>query len=296
MRKPMGGVIHEDSGIDVSKLKKAGLDNTAIQNILKANQANDVTLVKQEEKDPFVTIKGLPSGGKFYKNNMGLQMTLKGMPLKVEDALILETMNASEDESLLTQIFERRIRGVNPNDLLLGDEKYLLAWLREQTFIRNPLKVNFICENCQHLNEDIVVTSSDFITYIIPENVKEPYMVPISTGEEIPLRFMRRKDKTRISNYILENDSYRKTTKSDIRKYEIASVMQGVSITDAIEYINDMNIIDFTKLHTAYKKMNFGFTETVVTKCEKEECGYSNIVPVPFQSGYFLPEIGANDS
>jgi len=284
-----GGVL--DDNIDLSRLRNAGLSDAQISNILQGSR--ETISVRPEEKDPYVEIKGLPSGSRYYKNQMGIPVKLKGMPLKVSDAITLEAMDNSGDESLLDDIFKARIKGVDPGQILVGDETYIKAWLREQTFIKTPLVRSFECDKCGHFNESRIITSNDFIVYYLPENITDPMtcILPISQ-KEVKIRFMRRHDRVRIENHVRENDFMRKLTIVDTKIYEIASVMYGMSITDATEYIKSLNPTDFAVLNTFFLKMNFGFTEKAFIKCEKEECGYSSIVPIPFQPGYFLPKIG----
>jgi hypothetical protein len=278
----------------ITKLKSAGLSDEQISNILGSSFTSEEYInVRPIDRDPFIEIKGLPSGGRYYKNQMGIPTKLKGMPLKVRDAITLEAMGNSLDSALLDNIFEKRLSGVNPGDILVGDELYILAWLREQTFTRTPLIVDYTCDRCEHFNEDKVVSIDDLMVYNLPESITDPMscVLPISE-EEVKIRFMRRKDKVRIANHIKENDSLRTLGKDDIKLYEIASVMFGIGITDAVEKLESMDPHDFAVLNNFYIKMNFGFTQTAFMKCEKEECGYLNIVPVPFQSGFFLPKIG----
>ena len=285
----IGGVL--DDNIDFGKLKSAGLSDAQINNILQSSR--ETINVRTEEKDPYVEIHGLPSGSRYYKNPMGIPVRLKGMPLKVSDSITLEAMENSGDETLLDDIFRARIKGVEPGQILIGDETYIKAWLREQTFIRTPLIRSFECEKCLHFNESRIITSNDFIVYYLPDTITDPMpcKLPIS-GQEVKIRFMRRNDRVRIENHVRENDFMRKLNVVDTKIYEIASVMYAMSITDATEFIKSLDPTDFAVLNTFFLKMNFGFTEKAFIKCEKEECGYSSIVPIPFQPGYFLPKIG----
>lgn len=278
----------------IEKLRRAGLSESQIQMALGGLQtSNDTMNVRQVETDPYVEIKGLPSGGRYYKNNFGIPVKLKGMPLKVRDAIALEAMEMSNDTTVLDDIFAKRISGVTPGEILVGDELYIKAWLREQTFSRTPLIKTFECEKCSHLNEDKVVGLEDLIIYYLPDKITDPMeeTLPISK-DVVRLRFMRRKDRTRIENHVRENDAFRKLTPADIKIYEIASVMFGMSITDAVEYLENLDPTDFAVINTFFIKMNFGFVEKAFLKCEKEECGFSSIIPVPFQSGFFLPQVG----
>lgn len=280
-----------DSNIDLGKLRGAGLSEAQISNILQSQQ--DSMTVRTEDKDPYVEIRGLPSGSRYYTNPMGMPIKLKGMPLKVCDAITLEAMDNSGDSELLDEIFRNRIKGVNPGDILVGDELYIKAWLREQTFIKNPLEQSFECERCGHLNVNKPILMDNFIVYSLPESIKDPMecTLPIC-NETIKIRFMRRRDRTRIDNHIATNDVLRRISKTDVKLYEIASVMVGMAITDAVEYLKMMDPVDFAVLNTFFIKMNFGFTGKVFMQCEKEECGYNSIIPIPFQDGYFLPKIG----
>ena len=277
-----------------TQLKNAGLSDEQISSILsQANYSDEFINVKPVDRDPYIEINGLPSGGRYYKNQFGISSKLKGMPLKVRDSIILETMGNSLDSSLIDTLFSKRLSGVNPGDILVCDELYILAWLREQTFTKTPLLVDYQCDRCGEYHTDKIVTLNDLIIFNIPDHITDPLpcKLPVS-GDEIKMRLMRRKDKMRIINHIRENDSLRVLGADDTKIYELASVMFGMGITDAVEYIENLDPHDFAVINTFYSKINFGFTQTAFMKCDKEECGYSTIVPVPFQDGYFLPQVG----
>ena len=276
----------------IQNLRNANIPEEQIQMILKSqNLAQEVIQTRPMERDPYVEIIGLPSGGKFYKNNFGIPVKLKGMPLKVRDSIALEAMDHSSDNAVLDTIFEKRLQGVSPGDILVGDELYILAWLREQTFSRTPLQRSFYCDRCGHLNQEKIVSINDMIVLNLPDTITDPMIckLPIS-GEEVGIRFMRRKDRVRVNNYVSEN-IYRKVEIDDIKILEIASVISGMSITTATEFLDNLDPTDFAVINTFYIKMNFGFTQEAFLTCEKEECGHSSPIPLPFQSGYFLPKI-----
>lgn len=277
-----------------SQLKTAGLSDEQINSILsQATYSDEFINVKQVDRDPYVEISGLPSNGRYYKNQIGMPSKLKGMPLKVRDSIILETMGNSLDSALIDTLFSKRLSGVSPGDILVCDELYILAWLREQTFTKVPLIVDYACDRCNHYHTDKVVTLSDLIIFNIPEHITDPISckLPVS-GDEVKIRLMRRKDKMRIINHIRENDSLRVLGPDDTKIYELASVLYGMGMTDAVEYLENLDPHDFAVINNFHSKLNFGFTQTAFMKCEKEECGYSTIVPVPFQNGFFLPQVG----
>ncbi|MCK9428486.1 MAG: hypothetical protein M0R17_00565 [Candidatus Omnitrophica bacterium] len=278
----------------VIQLKAAGLSDAQIDAIVKGSEfSSEILSVQEVEKDPYIEIGGLPSGGRYYKNQVGIPCKLKGQPLKVRDSIVLEAMENSNDSEVIDDIFKRRIKGVSPGDILIGDELYILAWLREQTFTKTPLRKSFICSKCGHLNEDALVPLDKLMVYYLPASVTDPMSckLPIS-GNEIALRFMRRKDKVRIENFVNENLALRKLKIDDAKLLEIASVLHGMGITDGIEMLENLDPTDFAVINNFFIKMNFGFNKSAFLTCEKEECGFTSIVPIPFQDGYFLPKIG----
>jgi hypothetical protein len=240
----------------VSRLRNSGLSDETIKSVL-ASAGQDTVNVKQIETDPYVEIKGLPSGGRFYKNKLGMPINVKGMPLKVRDTLALEAMVNSLDYEVLDDIFSKRIQGVSPGDILVGDEKYIMAWLRESTFQSTPLKTSFMCEKCGHINEEVVVSLDSLVTSTLPNVITDPMECELPISKDIiKIRFMRRKDRVRIENHIRENDNIRKLTQVDIKLYELSSVIFGMGITDALEMLLNLNPTDFAVINTFFLRMN----------------------------------------
>lgn len=289
------------NGIDINALKMAGLDDITIAAIL-SGQVTAKEPDSSAPKDPYIEIKGLPSDGLFYKDRFGNPITIKGMPLKAMDALLLETMFNSEDESLIDDLLRRRITGIDPKDLILADEIYILAWLREQTFYNTPIRVNHTCDKCDHFNEGQVVTLNDFLIMKCPEHIKtdpHPVQLPISK-QTVHLRFTRKRDKDSAKKYLESISAIKKITAFDNKVAKLASVIHGMSVKQSIEFFKELEAVDFAHLYNEFDKMNITFTEAAILKCGftdgKGECGYENIVPISFQSNFFLPEIGFESS
>lgn len=280
----MGGVL----GDSFDELSKAGFD-PAMLNALRGSEHLEVRV---EDKDVYVEIGGLPSGGRYYKNGMGVPVKLKGMPLKTQDVVALEAMKNSEDSEVIDAVISRRLKGVNPEDLLEMDRKYILAWLREQTFIRAPLRTTFTCEDCGSINSGSIVNLSDFLVYRLPDNIDEPSFDLPECEERVSLRFERRKDVKRVEEYLKKFASLREVTKGEIKIYRIASVIKGMSLDSAVEFINELSTIDFAVLNTKYEECNMGFSHMAIIKCEKEECEHPNLIHIPFRPEYYLPRIG----
>lgn len=284
-RKPRSGVL--DTSFD--QLKAAGVDT----NMLNSIQGNTELLeVRVADKDIHVEIKGLPSGGRFYKNNVGIPIKIKGMPLKVVDAIGLESARSGEDQDIMDDVIARRVIGVAPEDMLEMDRKYVIAWLREQSFQKAPLRRTFQCQECNHVNHLKEIKLTDFLIYNLPDDATPPEFDLPERQERIKLRFERRKDQKRVEDYIRKFASLREIKESEMRLYRIASVMEGMSIETAMELISELSLIDFSVLNTKFDECNMGFTNVAFLKCEKEECGHPNPIHVPFRDRYFIPRIG----
>ena len=81
-----------------------------------------------KQYDNFIEIDGLPSQGVLYRD------TLMGQALKVEDLLQIQTLDETNVTQRFTEIFGRRLRGIDPLEILLVDELYISLWLRATSF------------------------------------------------------------------------------------------------------------------------------------------------------------------
>jgi hypothetical protein len=250
--------------------------------------------VRIEDSDIFLPLKGLPSGGKLYRNHMNIPITTKGMPFKVEDTIALYAMQDEENHEVIDDVFRKRIKGVPPEELLEMDRKYILAWMRDQTFQKAPLRRTFICSKCGHVNMHRIIELKNFVTYYLPDGVSEPEFDLPESQQRVKLKFERRKDVIRVKEYIKSFEGFRKITPADVKTFRIASLISGKSIEGALEFMAELSVIDFSVLSTQFDRCNMGMTDIAAVECnnEKGECGHINLIPIPFRSEYFIPRIG----
>ncbi len=105
----------------------------------------------QTAYETFIEVENLPSKGLFYNNKLLAQA------LKVEDLLLIQSMDEFNIHSRFDEIFGRRIRDVLPDEILSVDELYLTMWLRATSFPGYNYPSNgFVCENpeCDFQIED----------------------------------------------------------------------------------------------------------------------------------------------
>ena len=284
----MAGKVLNDQSDDNEVLSQLGIDP-----ITMGLATNEVRL---EDNSIYIPIRGLPSGGKLYRNAMNIPITIKGMPFKVEDAIALQAMQDEENHEVIDDVFRKRIKGVAPEDLLEMDRKYILAWMRDQTFMKAPLRRTFTCPRCGHVNLHRIIELKNFVTYYLPDNISEPEFDLPESEIHIKLRFERRRDVIRVKEYIRTFEGFRKITALDVKRFRIASVITGKSIETAIELMDSLSVIDYSVLVTQFDNCNMGMTDIAAVECnnEKEECGNINLIPIPFRNEYFVPRIGSD--
>ena len=101
--------------------------------------------------DAFTRISRLPSHGLFYPND------LMGQSLKLIDNYALDDINdgTANTRTALNTILRRRIRGIDPMDILTCDETYILHWLRASSFPeRGMIHPGYVCPHCEFDTSD----------------------------------------------------------------------------------------------------------------------------------------------
>ena len=96
--------------------------------------------------DAFTRISRLPSQGLFYPND------LFGQSLKLIDNYALDDINdgIANTRTALNSILRRRIKGIDPQDILTCDETYILHWLRASSFPEHGMiHPGYVCPHCE---------------------------------------------------------------------------------------------------------------------------------------------------
>ena len=106
----------------------------------------------------FTPISHLPSKGLFYPGQ------LFGQSLKLIDNYYLDDIvdGSANTRTAINAILGRRIRGVDPLDILTIDEAYILHWLRASSFPKHGLwHPGYKCPHC-HFDTDTDNVYNDF--------------------------------------------------------------------------------------------------------------------------------------
>jgi hypothetical protein len=100
----------------------------------------------KDDFNVFTPVTHLPSKGLFYPSQ------IYGQSLKLIDNYYLDDIvdGSANTRMALNAILGRRIRGIDPLDILTIDEAYLLHWLRASSFPKRGLwHPGYVCPHCK---------------------------------------------------------------------------------------------------------------------------------------------------
>jgi len=248
---------------------------------------------KPQKYETFVDIKGLPSMGLFYQDD------ISGQPLKVEDLLLIQGVDESNVHNRFTEIFNRRLSGINPGDILLADEIFICFWLRASSYPGYPFSSRGItCNMCNHTVDD---DENGFhfkdLTFelINMKELKEKYgksgvmEFSLPSGIKGKLVVRKRKHLSRVQN-VLKRDYYDYGRHPSAIDEELMILLSAVDIgfgdlRETLDAVKEFSPIDYIELMKVIKKNSFVTNITVTHTCPA--CG--EVAPI---KGYrFRPEI-----
>lgn len=249
----------------------------------------------------FIEIDGLPSKGFFYPE------TVMGQALKVEDLLQIQTIDHTNVTQRFTEIFNRRLRGIDPLDILIMDELYISLWLRATSFPQYGFPDDgFSCKNeaCDFVTDDPdYEVNFQHITFETSSNIKElseayadngyvEYQLP--SGRVVNIYPRVRRHEVAVDE-LLQHKYYRKgliPDKTYVDMLKIATVLDiGTDSNDLdsmVEELKQFAAMDFISLIKGLNKYSPSSEAVVNHMCPK--CG--TVTPMkgyPFRPEIYIP-------
>ena len=249
--------------------------------------------------ETYIPIDFLPSGGFFYQNK------ISGQPLKVEDLLLVQSLNERNSYKVFSEIFSRRLRGVEPHDILVCDEIYLALWLRANSYPGYNFPHDaFTCKNpeCEldipHGAVEFGFMDMDFT----PKNLdvvkakfggKNSTILTLKSGREVTMYMKRRKHMARIESF-LNRDYYafgNRPSDELVQLLGVASVItfdEGMDIMDVVSGLKSLTPVEFSDLISQIKKYTMTGEPSIGLTCPacKEVTRFSGYA---FQPDLFIP-------
>lgn len=208
---------------------------------LKQEKPNVVKNEPVTTYDNFIPIQNLPSKGLFYRNK------LHGQALKMEDLIQIQSMDDSNLIPNFTEIYSRRLRGVDAEEILTADELYIALWLRASSFPDSDhYKGGFTCSNeeCKFKMTDptyrVPFQQITFETETMPDEVFKLHQEHGYVEETLPESGkviqieLRRRYHSRIIDDVLYSEFYSKEVLPKPHQLNLLKIASVVKIDDIV--------------------------------------------------------------
>lgn len=254
----------------------------------------------RRDYDAFSLITALPSQGIVYKNS------IYGQSLSLVDILLLEGATEYDTVDIFDEILSRRVRGVDPGDILWCDEAYIFQWLRISSFpnIGIPYTRGYVCPECGY-NENspdyqISFKNMDFRMNTDPAKVVESmpegyFPFNFSDGRECDVYLRRRRHDRVIQKWL--NDYVKKNGQSPKRAYINLSAIAAIleiegcqTHEDKLNYIaNIKNRDDYMLMTEVVNSHSLVAENHVVHTCPR--CGAKADTIYPFRTDEYVSNL-----
>lgn len=255
----------------------------------------------------FNEITGWPSQGRFYRDS------IYGQGLTTIDADMLSAMDIDDPMEVyntFTAILGRRVKGISPDDILSGDEEYLIYWLRASTYLRESLpRPAFTCPACgtEHRTADMllatgtlgfqdqVFTVDQDPAEIAAMHASEGYVrYTMYDGRESAIYLRRRKHDKAIAEYMdrWEHANNRPYPEYRSLNTSLASFMEiedCETMSEKIKYLEDYPLAKRSEMLKSVFGAQITSHTSVRMKCSK--CGGTVTVPYKFRASRFLASL-----
>lgn len=267
------------------------------------SQPRKVVPQQVHDYEAFSEIRGLPSTGALYGN------PISGQAFKLMDLLMLNDIDSENITTVFNELYARRLRGVDPEDILSCDDPYILHWLRASSFPDQPLPgiLWFECPECGQRNEapansngfDVGFYNLDFnivgdVKSILAKHAQGYYAFRLPDGRECDV-YLRRRSHDRMVDEAV--NQYAKDIGKPMPQYlreiikaaVVLEIEECENLNDKINYLSNMNVGDATKM---FEEINAASLTTVITarlKCPK--CGKEVKVFYPFRLDQYISSL-----
>lgn len=259
------------------------------------------------EYGEFGLISGWPSRSVFYPNK------IYGQSLFTVDAIQLGLAEDDEISDILDDVLSRRIKGIDPGDILTADEEYLMYWLRASSYPSQAghglPKVKFKCPHCeQRFNDAQLLSMIQPITFMDLDFKLDSDPMEVAAkhsrngyaeftaydGREVHVYLRRRKHDAVIREY---EEKWEEITHTYLPKHRTVELAAAAVIE--IEDCKDMNAkLEYIENYPLEERIAFfqaiGDAQVVshtIANIRCPFCGGTASVPYPFHYRRFVASL-----
>jgi hypothetical protein len=194
------------------------------------------------------------------------------------DEIYLAEITPDNLDQKFLQIMKGAIRGIDPEQMTLGDREYFILWEYIRSY-SDHLGFELVCLNCGKQIE-IQVDLRELNVIELPENFKQPYSIPLPSGIDVQLRLLTIKDE------IDANEFAQKSNEALIFRCA-RSVVEAGSIVDKMERLKSLPASDVATIRAFHEHFYHGPNMNTKFKCPK--CGAEDDIEVPFRFEFIFP-------
>ncbi len=197
-----------------------------------------------------------------------------------KDEIFLAEINPINLEQKYLQVLKNVLRGVNPENLTLGDRYYIMVWEYAKSY-SNDLVVKLKCTHCLK-DVEAIINLGELNVVSLPDNFKQPCerILPVS-GKKVMLRLFTVKDEIEANKYEEHND--------DGLLYRCARMMvSNDDILQRIDELKGMAAKDVAAIRAFQHEFDHGPDMNTTFKCPS--CGEVDNIKVPFRFEDIFPD------
>lgn len=199
-----------------------------------------------------IDLKELPTMGKLYPQDT----VIKIRPLNVQEIKYLATINEENATDIINEILEKCLilKGIEFDDIFLGDRAYFAFWIRINSFTKNSgydinIKECVRCKNPYTTNIKLTDFEEKYITED-PQEIELP-----DAGITLKLKYPTIRD--------LDIKCEDKEVEKFIRHIDVAD--KNVVILE--QFIRGLSALDYSIMKNTIDKMEIGFSNQVTIYC-----------------------------
>jgi hypothetical protein len=247
---------------------------------------SEAAKMSSEDYSRMVPIENLPSLYKLYSEK------IYGRPLKVVELKKLSNINEGNMSSCMSDILKSCLKGINHDDIAVGDKLYLILWLRANTYPQSGYSVPCMCNQCEaESTYNFKIDDVEMKTIRTDADISGP--VEMSNGDQIGFKYITIGDEQRVQKFKASMRS--SLSKFDDDTLTLASAVISIngekkSLMEVHDYLHSSPEI-YSRVLGHLNEFDFGIKSVMNVICE--ECGGTTPVGISFRSDFFIPKYSA---
>lgn len=244
-----------------------------------------MALAKQQQDNMQLLNKDLlPSKGKFYPQDLRVKK------LSTIDIKNLSTLTADTLDGTMNSIIAHNVKGINVNDILVGDKFWFIFYLRNLTYNDYPFNIKYKCDNCGKYSI-YKMQQKDVLVNYLKDDFNPEYT--LDNEDKIEICFPTIGTEVQCNQILKEPEKYSINGEIDEQILNIACYIKTingskVSLMKAYDYVCNLDALSFTNFGNYMAEIDFGVKPYIEIECD---CKNKITVPVSLSPEYFMPKI-----